>query len=198
MKWRVWKPTIRNQRDALIWVGGVTVVIAAILYLAPHGVERSKEHGNSVVLDVMPVKVAPSRIAIHADGVARPESEIPLVAEVSGRVMEVNENFVSGATVNSDVVLAKVDPEPYELALAQRRNEVSGASLHLADTKARASVAQRVSGKHATDYARMVPHLAEAQTRLEAAKAALPAQHSGQGWPVCHRRPVARLSLYSQ
>src|SRR5690606_30617077 len=134
---------------------------------------REAELENSAVRGVVRVKVAPSRVSILANGVARPATEIPLIAEVSGRVLEVNESFVSGAVVSPEATLAKIDPEPYQLALAQRRNEVSGASLHLADTRARAAVAERTAGKRATEYARMVPHLAEAQTRVEAARAAL-------------------------
>ena len=166
-------PGFRTQRGAFIWVVGITVIITVMLYSIPNDVEREAAHSNSVVLDVLPVQVEPSRINIQANGVARPASEIPLIAEVSGRVLAIDENFVSGSVVSSETALATIDAEPYELALAQRRNEVSAASLHLADTKARASVAERTSGKRATDYARMVPHLAEAQTRLEAARAAM-------------------------
>jgi membrane fusion protein, multidrug efflux system len=172
MRWPA-KLKIRNQRDALIGIVVVTGLIGVLLYVAPNGVERRVVEHHSVVLDVLPVEVAPSRITIQANGVARPVSEIPLIAEVNGRVLSVAEGFVSGAVAGPDVALATINPEPYELALAQRKNEVSAASLHLAETRARSVVAKRTSGKRATDYARMVPHLAEAQTRLEAAKAAL-------------------------
>jgi len=173
MKFPVRFPKIRTQRQALVWVVGITFAIGCVMYLTPNGVERRAADDNGVVLDVLPVQVGPSHIIIHANGVAQPASEIPLIAEVSGRVLEINEEFVSGATVDPEAVLARIDPEPYELALAQRRNEVSAASLHLADTRARASVAERTAGRRATEYARMVPHLAEAQTRLEAARAAM-------------------------
>lgn len=173
MKWLTKLPGIDTQGGALFWLAAVTLVVTLFLYLSPSGVERQGAQDNSVVLDVLPVQVAPSRIRIKANGMAQPASQIPLIAEVSGRVLGVDAQFVSGAVVSEDIVLAKVDPEPYQLSLAQRRNEVSAASLHLADTRARASVAERTAGKRATDYARMVPHLAEAQTRLEAAKAAL-------------------------
>lgn len=173
MKWLAKLPGLGTQAGALFWVASVTLVVGMFLYLSPNGVQRQADIDNSVVLDVLPVQVAPSRVRILANGVARPASEIPLIAEVSGRVLEVNEAFVSGAVVSPEAALAKIDPEPYQLALAQRRNEVSGASLHLADTRARAAVAERTAGKRATEYARMVPHLAEAQTRLEAARAAL-------------------------
>lgn len=164
---------IRNQRDALRYVFVITLLITLMLYLSPSGVERRVTASNSIVLDVLPVEVTPSSIAIQANGVARPVSEIPLVAEVNGRVLSVADGFVSGSVVGPDIALATINPEPYELAMAQRKNEVSAASLHLAETKARSVVARRTSGRRATDYARMVPHLAEAQTRLEAAEAAL-------------------------
>lgn len=173
MKFKFPRPKIKNQRQAMAWVLGVTIAIGSLMYLSPNEVERRAEDENAVVLDVLPVQVASSRITIHANGVAQPASEIPLIAEVSGRVLEINQEFVAGASVDPEQVLAKIDSEPYELALAQRRNEVSGASLHLADTRARASVAERTSARRATEYARMVPHLAEAETRLEAARAAM-------------------------
>src|SRR5690606_31332219 len=173
MKWLKKLPGLGTQAGALFWVASVTLAVGMFLYLSPNGVQRQAALDNSVVLDVLPVQVAPSRVRIRANGVARPASQIPLIAEVSGRVLEVNEAFVSGAVVTPEAALAKIDPEPYQLALAQRRNEVSGASLHLADTRARAAVAERTAGKRATEYARMVPHLAEAQTRVEAARAAL-------------------------
>ena len=129
MKFRIGMPKIRTQRQALVWVLGITLFIGCVMYLTQNGVERRAADENNVVLDVLPVQVGPSHIIIHANGVAQPASEIPLIAEVSGRVLEVNAEFVSGATVDPEMVLARIDAEPYELALAQRRNEVSGASL---------------------------------------------------------------------
>lgn len=170
-KFRLSLPRIDSQQSALRWLAGGVVAITLALYLAPSGVERKAEN-NDVVLEAIPVDLAPSRIAIHASGVARPASEIPLVAEVSGRVLAVDEQFVSGAIVTPQTVLATVDPEAYQLALAQRENEVNAAALHVAETRARAQVARQSASKRSTDYARMVPHLAEAESRLEAARAA--------------------------
>jgi len=122
---------------------------------------------------VLPVRWQSLTLPIRAEGIVQPARQIALIASVSGRVMDTDDAFRNGGLVEAGTRLLQLDPEPFELALARQRHDTSSASLHLAETRARARVARRTSGPDASPYALLQPHLAEAEARLAAANAAL-------------------------
>lgn len=160
------------QRWILLSLLVATSLLVIALYLsAPDARKRTPELAP-LALDVVSVKPLDQRIGLLAWGQAHPAREIPMLAEVRGVITETSQTFVSGAAVDTDSTLVTLADEDYQLALAQRENEVSAAQLHLEEVRARARVASRVNGPQASPYALLKPHLQEAETRLDAARAA--------------------------
>lgn len=159
------------QRLMLMMLAVVTLVITLLYGLAPDADQQTPEL-SPLSLDVVPVNRLDQRLEILAWGRAEPAREIPMLAQVSGVVSGTDALFVSGAMVTEELTLMTLADEDYQLSLAQRENEVSAAQLHLEEVRAKARVARRVNGRDANAYALLVPHLREAETRLEAAQAA--------------------------
>ena len=159
------------QRLMLMMLVMVTLVITLLYGLAPDADQKTPEL-SPLSLDVVPVNRLDQHIESLAWGRAQPAREIPMLAQVSGVVSSTDALFVSGALVTEELILMTLADEDYQLALAQRENEVSAAQLHLEEVRAKARVARRVNGRDANAYALLVPHLREAETRLEAAQAA--------------------------
>ncbi|MDF1821292.1 MAG: efflux RND transporter periplasmic adaptor subunit [Alcanivoracaceae bacterium] len=162
----------RHTRITLGVALAFAAIIALIYLLAPQAHHKERQQ-TRITLDIVPVTHDRQRLLIQARGEAQPARQIPLVARVSGTVESLSAAFVDGGRVQAGDELLVLADEDYQLALARRRNDVSAANLHLQEVKAKARVAERVNGKNASAYARLVPHLHEARTRLEAAEAAL-------------------------
>lgn len=162
-----------GQRAAVSALVVATGLVAALLYLLAPDADRREQEVSALTLGVVPVDMTRQRVKLTAYGRAEAARHIPLLAQVPGTVSQIDEQFVSGGRVEQGSELVVLADEDYRLALAQRRNDVSAAQLHLEEVRAKARVARKVNGQQASDYALLKPHLAEAQTRVAAAEAAL-------------------------
>ena len=151
----------------------VTALVITGLYVASPTSPRTEPEQVPVRVDVVPVQYRAGNLPVVLEGVASAADQVAVLAEVSGAVVERPEYFRNGSVVEAGQLLLALDPHNYELALAERRSQVSAARLHLADTRARASVARRGNANSGNAYARLEPHLEEAQARLAAAEAGL-------------------------
>ncbi|MFN3714376.1 MAG: efflux RND transporter periplasmic adaptor subunit [Alcanivoracaceae bacterium] len=161
------------RSKGLWWIAACTALVLAGLYSWSPKAERTEIIDSGLLVDVIQVRYSSGALPIELEGIAQAADQIALVAEVSGVVVERPEWFRNGGQVDQGALLLAIDDQPYRLALAERRSQVSAAALHLADVRAKASVARRVNGDKATPYARLVPHLEEAEARLAAAEASL-------------------------
>lgn len=151
----------------------VLVMVIAALYFLPRENQRAPVTESGLLVDAVQPRFAVTRIPLQLEGIVQAADQVSLLAEVSGTVIARPEHVRSGALVNIDDPVVQIDPQHYQLALAERQREVKAAALHLADTEAKARVARRVNGNKGSAFARLVPHLQEAQARLTAAKAGL-------------------------
>lgn len=166
-------PDALRRHAAVLAVLFVTVLALLVLYVWSPSSARSEVLATAVRVDVVRVQYQARTLPVILEGIAAAADQIAVVAEVSGTVIERPEVFRDGGVVSSGDLLLAIDDHNYQLALAERRSQVSAAKLHLADTRARASVARRVNGDKGNAYARLEPHLEEAESRLAAAQAGL-------------------------
>ena len=166
-------PSLTRHTRITLAVALVFSVLVILVFLSAPQVQQKERQQARITLDTVPVTHQRQRLLIRARGEAQPARQIPLVARVSGTVESLSPAFVDGGRVVAGEQLLVLADEDYQLALARRRNDVSAANLHLQEVQAKARVAERVNGKNASAYARLVPHLHEARTRLDAAEAAL-------------------------
>ncbi len=156
-------------------VGLVAVIMAALmlsLYLFSPGAAREPREPRVLALPTESVQYGPVRIPVHSRGLVQSTRRIPLVSEVGGRVVSVADAFDDGGFVEEGTTLIQLEKEPFRLDIAQQRNKLRAAELHLSKTRANAQVA-RENNSGASDFARFEPQMAEAKSRVEAARAGL-------------------------
>ena len=112
-------------------------------------------------------------IPIFSRGIVAAKTQINLNSEVTARVKSVADNFTAGGYFKSGDVLLSMDDEAYQLEVVKKQQAVDAALLHLAETKAKAHVAQRGAARKATAFARHIPQLNDAKSRVKSAQADL-------------------------
>ncbi|MBV0913815.1 efflux RND transporter periplasmic adaptor subunit [Anianabacter salinae] len=71
-------------------------------------------------------------------GVVEPGRSWNAVAQVQGRIVDLHTEFVRGGTVRAGQVIARIDPEAYDLAVAQAEANVRSGAAQLAELDANA------------------------------------------------------------
>ncbi|MFP1682997.1 efflux RND transporter periplasmic adaptor subunit [Alloalcanivorax sp. C16-1] len=151
----------------LLTVGGL-----GALYAVPPAAPAPAPVAAPLALETRAARRAETVVPVFSQGRARASRRVPLSLEVSGRVVETVPALADGGRVTRGQVLLRLDPEPFELAVTRRLNDVQAARLHLARSRAQASVAKGRNSV-ATPLARHEPQLEEARGRLAAAEAGL-------------------------
>jgi RND family efflux transporter MFP subunit len=117
------------------------------------------------------------RLNVHSQGVVAPRNEIDLIPEVSGKIIQLHPDFVTGGFFARGEVLAYIDPRDYDYAIAQAQAQIAEAKRQLAMEEAQADQAhnewQALGEGTATSLAMHEPQLAEARAKLKAAEANL-------------------------
>lgn len=116
-----------------------------------------------------------TRLSVTTHGTVTPQTEIDLVTEVSGKIVEVSSEFVAGGFFEAGEWLLTIDARDYELAVTRAEAGVSEARQLLVREKAEAQAAAREwselgNSSEAPALVLRKPQLAEAYARLKAAK----------------------------
>ena len=120
----------------------------------------------------------PSEVSakISSQGTIRPEHEIFITSELSGKVSWVSENFLDGAGFKTGDTLMKIEKRDYELALISTESSLFQAKLALEREEAESNLAsiewKRVGKGDASSLTLREPQLAQARAVLAAAEAA--------------------------
>ena len=129
---------------------------------------------------VRAVTVQPTDFEFEATarGTVMPRSETDLIAEVSGRVVELSESLVTGGFFEEDDVLLRIDPLDYEIALEQASAQVQRAVSELATARKNYERQRNLSKRQSTsesleDDARNRLQIAEAAQREAKARLAI-------------------------
>lgn len=112
---------------------------------------------------------------VRAQGEVRPQREIVVAPQVTGRIEWLSPNYLEGNFVKKGQALARLEQTDFELALVRAQSTVAGARQSLAREQAEAQVALQdiadlgLSPKEASPLARREPQLAQAEADLQAA-----------------------------
>ncbi|HBR94866.1 MAG TPA: efflux transporter periplasmic adaptor subunit [Opitutae bacterium] len=157
----------------LLSAGGIT---AALVILQPEAAEVTPERPvtNVEVITVQPQSV---QLTVKSQGTLLPTTETDLIAEVSGRIIEMAELFNVGNRFRKGELLIKIDPADYEAAVANAAADLANAQLALAQEEAQAQQAaadwKALGEGAASDLTLRKPQLAQAQARIASAEANL-------------------------
>ncbi len=131
-----------------------------------------------LIVETHTVSPTSHQIAFNTSGLVEARSQIGIVPEATGRVIQVHDAFFSGGVFNTDEVLFKVDPRDFRQIVAQRQAEVERlqAALELSQAQVDAAIAdwKRTNGNQPIPtLVAKEPQLKQAQANLDAARAQL-------------------------
>jgi RND family efflux transporter MFP subunit len=161
---------------------GVAVAGAVVLYLNRPEPAKVEVESTPLVVDVAEVVKQDVPISIDSQGTVSARTQTLLIAEVSGRVVEVSDRFKAGGFFEAGDMLLQIDDRDYRAELKRAEAAVASAKSNLALEKGRAEVAYRdwlkfsngvKRNSEADALAQRKPQLAEAQAQLDSAEADL-------------------------
>ena len=151
------------------------VVFTLMIKLKPEA-EFQKPKVAPQVVETMAAYPSEVRAKINSQGTIRPEHEIIITSEVSGKVEWISTKFLDGAGFSIGDTLMKIEKRDYELALISRESSLFQARLALEREEAEANLAniewKRVGKGDASSLTLREPQLAQARAVLAAAEAA--------------------------
>lgn len=161
---------------AAIVLAGLLMAGLMIMYKRP--AERSEVEVRAPAVRVVRVEAAPHQFVVRSQGTVAAKRTIHLLSQVQGQVIAISPNFEVGGFFTAGEELVSLDPRDYELALTEAEARVAAARLQLETMRAQAEVAEeewRDIGNRRAASALVLrePQLAEAESGLEAAKAAV-------------------------
>ena len=106
----------------------------------PEAKPRTKSR-NAALVNVVPIEFKSHQVLIDAMGTVRPEQEVLLKPQLSGEIVEINDEFLPGGYLPAGEVLLKIDETDYRLAAEQIQDEVSRAETELQLERGRQLVA---------------------------------------------------------
>ena len=159
----------------IIILSGSIIIFVLMIKLKP----EAKFQKPKIIPQLVETIVAfPSevRAKISSQGTIRPEHEIYVTSEVSGKVTWVSEKFLDGAGFYAGDTLMKIEKRDYELVLISTESSLFQARLALEREEAEANLAsiewKRVGKGDASSLTLREPQLAQARAVLAAAEAA--------------------------
>ncbi|MEM0954297.1 MAG: efflux RND transporter periplasmic adaptor subunit [Pseudomonadota bacterium] len=172
--------SLRNFAPVIL-VGASAAVAALLIISRP---ENTLEPARPIipVVDVSEVVLQDMRIPVQAQGTVTAHRDTTLIAEVSGRIVDVSPSFNAGGYVAKGDILARIDDSDYQAALFRARAQIAAAESALAQEKGRAEVAKREwerlenrgkRSQEARDLYLRKPQLEQSQSELLSAQADL-------------------------
>lgn len=154
---------------------GAGVAIFALLQANQPAPEKRDQAPRPITVFVENVEADAVTLEVVTQGEVRSRVAIDMVAEVSGRVIDVSSEFMEGGTVTPETVLVQVEDTDYRLALSQAEARVAEAQVALDLALADADVARKQlrGTPNPSDLALKKPQVAEARAALKAAEADL-------------------------
>ncbi len=180
------------------------VVMAALWWFKPEPEKRPYTKPGPPAVEIVVVSPESYQSTIFTQGTVEPKRKINLVSEVSGRVVEVSDHFVSGGSFNAGDMLIRLDDRDYRYALASAEAQVASAERELALEKGQARQAKRVwrdlGSQEANALFLREPQLKAAQSALKAAqaeqrRAALNVERTVMSIPFAGRVEVTQVDL---
>jgi len=120
----------------------VAILLAVLMAMGKQPPQQKNNERPAVLVDVLEVSPRDVRFQVDSQGTVQPRHQTSLVAEVSGRIVEVADDFVAGGFFSKGDMLLKIDPSDYEVAVKQARANLAQSRAALEEELARAQVAK--------------------------------------------------------
>ncbi|MBX3630042.1 MAG: efflux RND transporter periplasmic adaptor subunit [Nitrosomonas sp.] len=169
------------KKHRQIAIAILTVLIAGLvssllIKFPPHS-DQQDTAVTPPIVQVVHADMQSKRLHVRSQGQVTAHTEIDLVTEVSGRIIDLSPAFVSGGFFREGEVLATIDPADYDLQIAQAQAQVKEAHHLLAREEAEAIQARdewaQLGQGDPSPLNQRIPQLAEMRAKLAAAKKSL-------------------------
>lgn len=149
--------------------------VYALLHFMKPEPEKKDRTARALSVFVQPVATSDIPLKVNTQGEVRARTEVNIVAQVAGIIVEVSSEFVEGGIVEPGVPLVVIEPTDFEFAVSRGEARVAEAEVRVQQAKADANVAryQLRDSEGASDLALKKPQVAEADAGLKAATADL-------------------------
>ena len=140
---------------------------------------REEREVAAPLVEVVEAVLQDVQIIVSGYGAVRAKNVVQVVPQVSGKVVSVVDDFVSGGFLPADETLITVDPRDYELAVQRALATVAKAQVTLDLEKAEAQVARaewealRPGEKPTSPLVFREPQISQAEAEVAAAQADL-------------------------
>jgi len=169
------KPSFKILLPVLVLLASIGAAWA-LIEQRPHVMPQAEAPAAPKV-EILLAEPQTLRLNVMSQGVVAPREEIDLIAEVSGKVVQMHPALVSGGAFNANELLLTIDPRDYDYAVVAAQAKVAEAKRALISEEAQAEQARsewKALGEgEASDLALRKPQLAEAEAKLKAAEAEL-------------------------
>ncbi|HRJ54406.1 MAG TPA: efflux RND transporter periplasmic adaptor subunit [Candidatus Thiothrix moscowensis] len=142
--------------------------------------EKHPQETRPTVVEAQPLNLQSYQVKVSASGIVKAQTQTSLVAEVSGKVLEISPNFQAGNYFDKGETLLKLDAANYSNAVTIAEGDLAQKQLSLQEQQAQAKLAQRDwnlldgnASRPQSDLAARRPHIAAAQAAINAAEAKL-------------------------
>jgi RND family efflux transporter MFP subunit len=173
---------MRKFLKYILPLGLVVLSIVVVMALAARAKgnrpERKEEKTQAILVDAIAAERTSLSLSVHSQGSVRPRTETTVVAEVSGKIVEVSPNFIAGGFFRSGEVLLQIDPSDYQAALKRAQANLASRKAQHSEQKARSEQALKdwtnLGRKgEPSDLTLRKPQLAGALADVQAAEAEL-------------------------
>ncbi|MEE4175309.1 MAG: efflux RND transporter periplasmic adaptor subunit [Xanthomonadales bacterium] len=156
----------------------IVAVVVMSIFAAGKRPPRQDTGQAAVLVEAVEARARSVNFVVESQGPVRPRTETTLVAEVSGRVVNVSPDFVAGGFFRKGEVLLEIDPSDYATAVKRAEASLASRKAQLADEQARSRQAiqdWKNLGKsgEVPDLVARKPQLADAEANVLAAEADL-------------------------
>jgi len=166
--------SIFRKAVAPVLVIGLGMGSFALLHAAKPEPEKKEEIPRPLSVFVKEVQRQDVSLEVMTGGEVRPRTEVNIVSQVGGRIVDVSREFTEGGRVSPGAVLITIEDTDYQLAVSQTEARVAEAEVGVQQAMADADVARKQlrNSKDASPLALKKPQVAQAQASLKGAEAA--------------------------
>ena len=135
--------------------------------------EKKEEPPRALSVFVQPVTRSDLPLRVTTQGEVRARTEVDIVAQVAGKVVEVSPEFIEGGLVKPGVPLVVIEPTDYEFEVKRTEAQVAEAEVRVQQAEADADVARKQlrNEKNPSPLALKKPQVAQARAGLKASEA---------------------------
>jgi RND family efflux transporter MFP subunit len=112
------------------------IVVSLLLFVSRPEIEHKPLNVKAPLVTVQEMQAQSQSIPVFTRGTVTPGTEIQLISEVSGQVLELSPNFANGGFFRKGEILVRVDPIEYEVNI--KRAEANKAQAYQAKLQAEA------------------------------------------------------------